>query len=312
MAKWWLLRIPVWSGRHHPAKRDRHSGNLPIETIKLFILKKLRLLLQFLHFQNKYDVFQGLRTIRDDCLSKIGWWSAAEDHPACSWDRTWVLVRGFLTLYLSGFVFVFVLLCLIVLLRTTLVAPPETGPKLSYIQGILIILGEPYALSFWSILESADKLKHWDTLWEHHIYFRRTTLPLIAVNLNKAFSRVLIILGEAAARQFSKVGIPASQKKLMPGNQGLVRTRFLIFFIFRYVVWFLLHSKVIFKSGISRLWKETNAGQSEAGKNALSDTQREDQKTSTPNEPFVGGENLSDFGDPKTRTDNHHLVFELW
>ena len=48
-----------------------------------------------------------------------------------------------------------------------------------------------------------------------------------------------------------------------------------------------------------------------AGKNALSDTQREDQKTSTPNEPFVGGENLSDFGDSKTRTDNHHLVFEL-
>ena len=61
---------------------------------------------------------------------------------------------------LSVFVSVFVILCLIVLLRTTLVAPPETGPKLSYIQGILIILGEPYALSFWSILESADKLKH--------------------------------------------------------------------------------------------------------------------------------------------------------
>ena len=142
------------------------------------------------------------------------------------------------------FVFVFVFFCLIVLLRTTLVAPPKTGPKLSSIQGILIILGEPYALSFWSILESADKLKHWDTLWEHHVISGRTTLPLIAVNLNKAFSRVLIILGEAPARQFSKVGIPASQKKLMPGNQGLVRTRFLIFlfFIFRYVVWFLLHN----------------------------------------------------------------------
>ena len=68
---------------------------------------------------------------------------------------------------------------------------------------------------------------------------------------------------------------------------------------------------MIFKSGISRLRKEANAGQSAAGKNALSDTQREDQKTSTPNEPFVGGENLSDFGDPKTRTDNHHIVFEL-
>ena len=130
------------------------------------------------------------------------------------------------------FVSVFVILCLIVLLRTTLVAPPETGPKLSYIQGILIILGEPCALSFWSILGSADKLKHCDTLWEHHVISGRTTLPLIAVNLNKAFSRVLIILGEAAARQFSKVGIPASQKKLMPGNQGLVRTRFLIFFSF--------------------------------------------------------------------------------
>ena len=107
-------------------------------------------------------------------------------------------------------------------------------------------------------LESADKLKHWDTLWEHHVISGRTTLPLIAVNLNKAFSRVLIILGEAPARQFSKVGIPASQKKLMPGNQGLVRTRFLIFlfFIFRYV-WFLLHnadfSKVEFPASEEKL-----------------------------------------------------------